>query len=480
MRVSEHYNLGRTQPTLEFLDVDIHGDTRVFIDPRAIRSIQSTWGRTCVTGLQSFFDTVIQAIRDGDDEYAQQLLSSLREPNETRLGLSRGRPRGRGMGYGLAERVWERFSQSRAVESGLIEDLEDTALFVEGVGFDLVSDITTNIIRGQLIRFTQDACAYYGIPTLPDVDSGQIWDHNARRWVQRYVDLPVASYGPLILVPKAIVRRNQTFRPDEYYTYFVLPQLRNEEFANPWSNLVTVLANGRRRIYRRDLEAKYGTGKNTNLETTLRNPDILAQYRTAKSGRQQPPNHEEIASLLGTDVPDWEHLLQEVLDVPPGRPTADKYHRKVEALLSALFYPALSNPYREFRMHEGRKRVDITYDNTARTGFFDWVTRSAQSAAGPLIFVECKNYGGEIGNPELDQLAGRFGPNRGRFGLLVYRGYGSKELVEARCRDTALDQRGYIIALDDEDLRSLVAQKIQNPSSLTFPLLRERFLALIS
>ena len=150
MRVSEHYNLGRTQPTLEFLDVDIHGDTRVFIDPRAIRSIQSTWGRTCVTGLQSFFDTVIQAIRDGDDEYAQQLLSSLREPNETRLGLSRGRPRGRGMGYGLAERVWERFSQSRAVESGLIEDLEDTALFVEGVGFDLVSDITTNIIRGPV------------------------------------------------------------------------------------------------------------------------------------------------------------------------------------------------------------------------------------------------------------------------------------------------------------------------------------------
>jgi len=35
VRVSEHFGLPETQPTLEFLDVDIRKDTRAFVDPRA-------------------------------------------------------------------------------------------------------------------------------------------------------------------------------------------------------------------------------------------------------------------------------------------------------------------------------------------------------------------------------------------------------------------------------------------------------------
>jgi hypothetical protein len=41
MRVSEEFNLGRTQPSLEFVDVDVCGDTPVYVDPRALRSIES-------------------------------------------------------------------------------------------------------------------------------------------------------------------------------------------------------------------------------------------------------------------------------------------------------------------------------------------------------------------------------------------------------------------------------------------------------
>jgi hypothetical protein len=32
MRVSEYFGLGRNQPTLDFVDVDVVGDTRVFVD----------------------------------------------------------------------------------------------------------------------------------------------------------------------------------------------------------------------------------------------------------------------------------------------------------------------------------------------------------------------------------------------------------------------------------------------------------------
>lgn len=85
------------------------------------------------------------------------LLSGLHEPNETRLGFTRGRVAGRGVGAGLADDLYESLAASEAVRAdGIIEELEDTALLIPGVGVDLVSDITTNIVRRKLIEFTQE------------------------------------------------------------------------------------------------------------------------------------------------------------------------------------------------------------------------------------------------------------------------------------------------------------------------------------
>lgn len=477
MRASEFFGLNRTQPTLEFVDVDIQGDTRVFVDPRAFRFIDSAWSRECTSLLQNFFDTVLQAIRSNDHAKARYLLASLSEPNETHLGLSKGRAQGRGMGTELARDVWSSISRSRAVASGLIEDLEDTVLFVEGIGFDIVSDITTNIIRSQLIEFTHDVADYYGIPMTRDVGSGQIWNRQQRKWTQQYTELPVTSHGPLVLVPKSIVRRNQTFDPGEYYNHYVLPQLEQDELQRQ-SSLVEVLRSGRRRVTKKRLKAKYGQGKRVNLETTLTHPDLLDEYRSAKNVRQQPPGHKEMAELTDSDLPDWDSLLEAVTSLPPGPDHASDYHWAVEALLTALFYPALDQPQREHRIHQGRKRIDITYTNVATLGFFDWVNR-VQMAPAPNIFVECKNYGGELGNPEVDQLAGRFSPLRGRVGLLVHRGFGDKGLLIRRCRDTALDHRGFIIVLDDEDLGQLVDERKRFPESVRFDLLRQRFEQLV-
>ena len=110
------------------------------------------------------------------------------------------------MGHDLAKTVWEGLSASRAVQSGLLEDLEDTILFISHIGHDIISDITTNIIRGPLIRYTQDVAAYYNIPLQQQVVSGRIWHSGTRNWTQEYTALPVTEYGPLLLVPKVIVQ----------------------------------------------------------------------------------------------------------------------------------------------------------------------------------------------------------------------------------------------------------------------------------
>jgi hypothetical protein len=42
-RVSAYYRLGRTQPSLDFVDVDTAGDVLVFVDPQAVRLLHSEW-----------------------------------------------------------------------------------------------------------------------------------------------------------------------------------------------------------------------------------------------------------------------------------------------------------------------------------------------------------------------------------------------------------------------------------------------------
>src|SRR5437868_5479827 len=107
MRVSEVYNLQRTQGQLDFVDVDVDRDIPLFIDPAALRKMNGDWVHDSIALIQDFFQAVIDAIRDGDDDRAIELLGGLREPNETHLGFSSDESRGRALGPISAEDVWE-------------------------------------------------------------------------------------------------------------------------------------------------------------------------------------------------------------------------------------------------------------------------------------------------------------------------------------------------------------------------------------
>jgi hypothetical protein len=134
-------------------------------------------------------------------------------------------------------------------------------------------------------------------------------------------------------------------------------------------------------------------------------------------------------------------------------------------------------PKKETPLHGGHKRVDITYANTATpTGFFWWLKEHHPASH---VFVECKNYTGDPGNPELDQLSGRFSPSRGKFGILACRTFKNKAKFIAACRATANDDRGFIIALDDDDLQRLVDARKAGDATAAFPYLQERFNELV-
>src|SRR5690606_21638812 len=173
----------------------------------------------------------------------------------------------------------------------------------------------------------------------------------------------------------------------------------------------------------------------------------------------------------------FDNFIKDIFAIAPGIKGASAYENAIEKFLSALLYPSLSFPVKQDEIHDGRKRIDITYVNDSKIGFFNWISRNYPASH---IFVECKNYGKEVGNPELDQLSGRFSPSRGKLGILVVRSIENKPLLLQRCKDTATDHRGFILVLEDCDLKNLAQQRQRIQSDYADTLLYKQFKALIS
>ena len=411
------------------------------------------WSELCHQHITHFFQTALDCIRQGNDARARRLLNGLSEPNETCLGLTRGRPQGRGVSGKQALDLHASLAQSQAAKSGLLEDLADCDLFVQGIGRDKISDITTNIVRRLLIEYTQAQCQLHGITLSGVLPTGRFWDINAEDWRSDYQPLPVVDHKRIILVPKFSVRRTLAVNAQEYYTHYVLNYIRDEELTRN-SSLVRTLRDGSPIVYKKDVREKFPFSKDFIARFSEAHPQVLqdykmfyAQIKGAKGTLQHDDFDEEFDEGAFSKA-----LAESLINIPPGSSTAEEYHSFMIGTLEFVFWPNLIYPKKEVSIHEGRKRIDIVYTNAAREGFF-YRAHTAREIASNWIIVECKNYSKDPKNPEIDQIAGRFSVNKGKLGILVYRDVDDYDLLCRRCADTASDGRGFILPVGDDQIR---------------------------
>jgi hypothetical protein len=142
-------------------------------------------------------------------------------------------------------------------------------------------------------------------------------------------------------------------------------------------------------------------------------------------------------------------------------------------ILTYLFYPDLISPALELEINDGRKRIDLSFQNSAETGFFkdrkdDPFTRSRE------VIIECKNYSDDISNPEIDQMAGRFDLRRGRFGMVTCRAIDKPEALARSLIDVFKAPNGIILCLTDADVASLLTVAALNRASAMQVMLRAK------
>jgi len=117
-RFNAHFQLNHTQAELDFANVAVDADVPLFVDPFAIAQRLDSFSIECSGALYDFFSRILDAIRSGNESQARPLLRNLREPNETRFGYSKGRPR-------FIQRCRDSFKEDR----GLVITLDDEEIF---------------------------------------------------------------------------------------------------------------------------------------------------------------------------------------------------------------------------------------------------------------------------------------------------------------------------------------------------------------
>jgi hypothetical protein len=302
VRFSDYFGLDAAALTdAGVLNPTLNADTGLFIDPLLIEGSDHAEIRERARGTyEAHFTTVIKLLRASQTSYDVAWRSALRhlsfpEIKWTCLGYGAQSVSGSGSGSDMTGHLIQ--TAKEIVDLG-VEDPDlfvAMALFEEGFGPDRISDMTTNVILGDLLRFNTRVLDGLQIPrqamTLR-LRNGKVYD----------AVLPVNPYvrggAPVILVPTDI--------------------LRDLPIAKDWSDIADAASQ--------------------NAELRGRVNDQIAQLWTAKTLKDK----DEVRrwALSGKDA--FETLLEMIRDAHPtaydtsGDPLGELVWRRLAATLAEL------------------------------------------------------------------------------------------------------------------------------------------------
>lgn len=298
-RVTVHY--GITGP-VDFLNVDVDRDNKLFLDPSAIRvhALVDPLAQRADHCLRSFFGQVLQARTSTIPDHARglSLLERLHEPNETRLGLSVAgvAPAGHAFGAEMGQRLWDVLGREVFARRAAVSRIEELALFVADVGDDLISDLTTRIVYEVLADFTALMCRRH--PELAAdlrTTDVEVWNPTQHDWIIRAIQLPYVDPHPLLLVPKRWVYWRMLMDPDAFYNHFGTGTVQVER---------TVIDRHGKKIapLKRSLREEFPDVKDLNTRQTLKylqeSRDLIGEYRRRVEEYYRPLSDAELERRL--------------------------------------------------------------------------------------------------------------------------------------------------------------------------------------
>lgn len=158
-------------------------------------------------------------------------LYCFREVEQNWLGFSQTGNRGRGLGMGFAQALsaslgslFEDFGEEKITKGSHLEKL---CLIRDGVGRDMISDFTTNLIKHFLCEYTQTFAVKNIDPSLLDKFSvpHAKFSPLTKTWRPETYTLPRLNDDYVLLTPREILTKDDTWinKEDYFQEYFDIP-----------------------------------------------------------------------------------------------------------------------------------------------------------------------------------------------------------------------------------------------------------------
>ncbi len=451
MLLNKAFNLPFKQSEVDFVIPNLAEDLQLYVDPFLFYKSQNPEFQAVHALLQRFFEVAIGKAKVGNERVARRMMS-FPEVEETMLGLSTGSHKGRGLGLSTGEDrsrgdvIYREIVSNEDILQRGIQHLAEMQLLIEGVGFDMVSDMITNIAKPFFIAYTQRQCHLHNIPIERGLNLEHIFDWDELEWDDQLVDLPASPLTgtPILLVPKAVVRRFAEIDYKDFWNSTYRYILRDIEVQK------SLQALGREpKITWKEINEKYGFSKSAVVQVLHEDPDLKRAYFTQKE-REIPddafPINLDVIEGTDKEVMPVANYITELRAIEPGNADAKRYEALIIRILSRLFAPPLIDPHSQVKTADGREIVDITFYNAAHAGFWGDIK---QQHGGVVVIFELKNMI-DLANEEYFQLAARLDDIKGKFGILVAR---SKDnLDKQRAYRRLHNERKVILTITDEDI----------------------------
>ena len=304
--VTDYYGIPEPVP---FLNVDVDHDKPMFVDPRSVRlqAGPAPYVDQANHNTRTFFHEIARCALSSnaaDQRRGLDLLQHFEEPRETRLGYAAAGFSGHGGAAEVGTWIWEALTTEleALLRVGILTQIEDLPLFVEGLAEDITSDLTTRIIFEPLSKFTASMVAAYpqftaNGHTTVEVER-QVWDSTRLQWTTKEVVLPDANGHPLLLVPRDWARPSLLMSAGRYYETKVLgyAQLEQAVVSRDTGRLIKT---PKPQLAQQD---GLGRGRGTNLAVTERaqaeNEDLVATFKAYVDNKYEPVPDDRIEGKL--------------------------------------------------------------------------------------------------------------------------------------------------------------------------------------
>ena len=365
------------------------------------------------------------------------------EVSEIGMGYAQKNKEGSGVGEYLANLIIESLANSPDLLKRGVKHVEELQLISLGIGRDRVSDIVANLIKLQLIQYTQAQCELWNIKLTKNVPVENIFDADTGKWFDNYFDLPLSPFNgkSMIFVPRRIVR---TLPWINYKDYF---ETEFKAFLKAKGGLKPIKRTTTESLSLSDEEKK------KTILISQKEVERIDRYITKKEqtfADAQPSDNYINENLICTES---EKLKEKLRKIESGNEQAHSYQLLILEILNFLFNPELISGEIEVRTIDGTERRDIIFTNDSDLTFWSYLRGEYSSI---LIMFETKNTSG-LENNYFNQTATYLGDRIGRIGFIVTRN--SIEDAQKRKAISIFNNatpRKVIITLSDSDINLML------------------------